>query len=60
MKKCASAPFLSRVKSWQLIGLGISGWCTLYSVAMITWGASSFKIGNAQGGCFAATMALAS
>jgi hypothetical protein len=60
MKKCASTPFLSRVKSWQLIGLGISGWCILYSVAMISWGASSFNIGNAQGGCFAATMALAS
>jgi hypothetical protein len=54
-----SAPFLSRVKSWQLVGLGISGWCTLYSVAVLTWGASSFFIGNAQGGCFAATMTLA-
>jgi hypothetical protein len=56
---CVSAPLLSRVKSWQLIGLGISGWCTLYSVAMITWGASSITIGHAQGGCFAATMTLA-
>jgi hypothetical protein len=54
-----SAPLLSRVKSWQLVALGISGWCTLYSVAVITWGASSVKIGNAQGGCFAAAMALA-
>ena len=55
-----SAPLLSRVKSWQLIGLGISGWCTLYSVAIITWGTSSNLIGNAQGGTFAATMTLAS
>jgi hypothetical protein len=55
-----SAPLLSRVKSWQLVGLGLSGWCTLYSVAVITWGASSTVIGHAQGGCFAATMALAS
>ena len=54
-----SAPLLSRVKAWQLIGLGISGWCTLYSIAILTWGASSFFIGNAQGGCFAATMTLA-
>jgi hypothetical protein len=59
MEKRDSAPLLSRVKAWQLIGLGISGWCTLYSVAILTWGASSFFIGNAQGGCFAATMALA-
>ena len=59
MDTYASAPLLSRVKSWQLIGLGISGWCTLYSVAIITWGASSFTIGNAQGGCFAITMTLA-
>ncbi|MEI7533642.1 MAG: hypothetical protein WCK57_04680 [Verrucomicrobiae bacterium] len=55
-----SAPLLSRVKSWQLIGLGVSGWCTLYSVAIITWGASSNLIGNTQGGAFAATMTLAS
>jgi hypothetical protein len=54
-----SAPLLSRVKTWQLVGLGISGWCTLYSVAILTWGASSFFIGTAQGGCFAATMTLA-
>jgi hypothetical protein len=60
MVTCVSAPLLSRVKSWQLVGLGISGWCTLYSVALITCGASSFRIGNAQGGFFAATMALAS
>jgi hypothetical protein len=60
MATCVSAPLLSRVKSWQLVGLGLSGWCTLYSVAIITWGTSSVKIGNAQGGCFAATMALAS
>ena len=53
------APFLSRVKSWQLVGLGLSGWFTLYSVAILTWGASSAFIGNAQGGCFAITMTLA-
>jgi hypothetical protein len=55
-----SAPILSRVKSWQLVGLGLSGWCTLYSIALITWGASSAMVGNTQGGCFAATMTLAS
>jgi len=55
-----SAPLLSRVKSWQLVGLGLSGWCTLYSIAILTWGASSNVIGNAQGGCFAVTMTLAS
>lgn len=60
MPKTANAPLLSRVKSWQFIGLGLSGWCTLYSVALLTWGASSTLIGNAQGGCFAATMTLAS
>ena len=63
METYASAPLLSRIKSWQLIGLGISGWFTLYSAALITWsawGARSVAIGNAQGGCFAATMALAS
>lgn len=60
MHKKISAPLLGRVKSWQLIGLGISGWCTLYSIAIITCGASSALIGNAQGGCFAATMTLAS
>ena len=62
MESYASAPLLSRVKSWQLVGLGLSGWFTLYSAALITWaarGARSVTIGNAQGGCFAATMALA-
>ena len=59
MTKTISAPLLSRVKSWQLVGLGLSGWCTLYSVALLTWGNSSLLIGNAQGGCFAATMTLA-
>jgi hypothetical protein len=54
-----SAPLLSRLKSWQLVGLGISGWCTLYSVAMLTWGASSALVGNTQGGCFATAMTLA-
>ena len=55
-----SALFLSRIKSWQLIGLGVTGWVTLYSIALINWSASSGTIGNAQGGCFAATMTLAS
>jgi hypothetical protein len=59
MSKSASSSFLGRVKAWQLIGLGLSGWCTLYSIALLTWGARSGLIGNAQGGCFAATMALA-
>jgi hypothetical protein len=54
-----SAPLLSRIKSWQLVCLGISGWVTLYSVAIISWGASSFVVGNAQGGCFATAMTLA-
>jgi len=58
VKVCA--PLLSRVKSWQLVALGISGWCTLYSVAILAWGTSSNLIGNMQGGCFAATMTLAS
>jgi hypothetical protein len=60
MEASVSAPaLLSRIKSWQLVGLGISGWVTLYSVAILTWGASSNLIGNAQGGCFATTMTLA-
>jgi hypothetical protein len=54
-----SAPLLSRIKSWQLVCLGVSGWVTLYSAAIISWGASSFVVGNAQGGCFATTMTLA-
>lgn len=54
-----SAPLLARVKSWQLVGLGLTGWCTLYSVAVLSWGANSMVVGNSQGGCFAATMALA-
>jgi len=54
-----SAPLLSRIKSWQLVGLGISGWVTLYSAAIIFWGASSFVVGNTQGGCFAVAMTLA-
>jgi hypothetical protein len=52
-------PMLSRIKSWQLVWLGISGWVTLYSVAIISWGASSFIVGNSQGGCFATAMTLA-
>jgi hypothetical protein len=60
MEASVSAPvLLSRIKSWQFVGLGISGWITLYSVAILTWGASSNLIGNAQGGCFATTMTLA-
>jgi hypothetical protein len=59
MEARISAPLLSRVKSWQLVGLGISGWVTLYSAAVLTWGTSSTVIGNAQGGCFAVTMTLA-
>lgn len=59
MEASVSAPLLSRIKSWQLVGLGISGWVTLYSVAIITWGASSTIIGHTQGGCFATTMTLA-
>jgi hypothetical protein len=55
-----SAPLLSRVKSWQLVGLGITGWVTLYSAAIITWGTSSTIVGNTQGGFFAITMGLAS
>jgi hypothetical protein len=54
--KTFSAPILSRVKSWQFIGLGLSGWCTLYSIALV---AGSAMIGQIQGGCFAATMTLA-
>jgi hypothetical protein len=57
--KTFSAPLLSRVKSWQLVGLGLSGWCTLYSIALLSWGASSALIGHAQGGCFAGVMTLA-
>jgi len=59
MEARISAPLLSRVKSWQLVGLGISGWVTLYSAAVITWGTSSTVVGNAQGGFFAITMTLA-
>jgi hypothetical protein len=59
MEANISAPLLSRLKSWQLVLLGISGWVTLYSVAIIFWGASSFTVGNAQGGCFAGAMTLA-
>jgi hypothetical protein len=60
MKKRIAASFLNRIKSWQLIGLGISGWVTLYSVAILSCDAGSFVVGNAQGGCFAVTMTLAS
>lgn len=60
MANSLSSPLLARVKSWQLVGLGLTGWCTLYSVALLSWGASSAVVGNVQGGCFAATMTLAS
>jgi hypothetical protein len=59
MQKSFSAPLLSRVKSWQLVSLGITGWITLYSAAIISRGAGSIFVGNTQGGCFAMTMALA-
>jgi hypothetical protein len=59
METSISAPLLRQIKSWQLICLGISGWVTLYSVAIIYWGASSFVVGNTQGGSFAAVMTLA-
>ncbi len=53
-----SGPLIRRIKSWQLVCLGISGWVTIYSVAIIYWGASSFVVGNTQGGSFAAAMTL--
>ncbi|MEJ0091071.1 MAG: hypothetical protein WDM80_15175 [Limisphaerales bacterium] len=58
MKASICGPLLKRIKSWQLVCLGISGWVTIYSVAIIYWGASSFVVGNAQGGSFAAVMTL--
>jgi hypothetical protein len=60
MLSIASAPLLFRVKSWQLIGLGLAGWATIYSIALINWAACGRAIANAQGGCFAVTMTLAS
>ena len=60
MQATISAPLLHRVKSWQLIGLGLTGWATLYSIALINWAACGTIIGNTQGSCFAATMSLAS
>jgi hypothetical protein len=60
MESSVSAPgLLGRIKSWLLVGFGVSGWVTLYSIAIITWGANSNLIGNIQGGCFATTMTLA-
>jgi hypothetical protein len=59
METSISAPLLNRIKSWELVGLGMSGWVTLYSVAIIYWGSSSFVVGNTQGGSFAAVMSLA-
>jgi hypothetical protein len=60
MQATTSAPLLHRLKSWQLIGLGFTGWVTLYSIALINWAACSAMVSNAQGGCFAVTMTLAS
>jgi hypothetical protein len=34
MNNSQAAPILSRVRSWQLVGLGISGWVALYSAAV--------------------------
>ena len=59
MEAKISAPLLGRIKSWQLFCLGITGWITLYSAAILSWGASAFTVGNAQGGCFATAMTLA-
>lgn len=59
MRASISAPLLYRLKFWQLIGLGVTGWVTLYSIAVINWAGCSAIVGNAQGGCFATTMALA-
>jgi hypothetical protein len=59
MYASVSAPLLTRVKSWQLVGLGLTGWCTLYSIALLTCGPGSLVIGNAQGGCFAISLTLA-
>jgi hypothetical protein len=56
----ATSPLLGRIRIWQLfVGLGISGWCALYSVAVVSWGASSVLVGNTQGGCLAMAMTLA-
>ena len=54
-----SSPILTRLKSWQLVCLGVSGWLTLYSAAMINWSSCRFLVGNFQGGCFAMVMTLA-
>ena len=54
-----SASVLNKIKSWQLVSFGISGWITFYSMALISWGASSAIIGHTQGGFFAVTMTLA-
>ena len=59
MTNTISAPLLSRVKPWQLVGLGLSGWCTIYSFGLLPWSVYSALICNIQGGCFAATMTLA-
>jgi hypothetical protein len=55
----SSAPLLSRVKSWQLISLGFSGWILIYGTSIVCRGVTSPASGHLQGGCFAAAMALA-
>jgi hypothetical protein len=42
-----------------LAALGFSGWCALYSAALLNWGACRALVGHAQGGCFALTLTLA-
>ncbi|HXI73339.1 MAG TPA: hypothetical protein VNN22_23610 [Verrucomicrobiae bacterium] len=59
MRATNSAPLLTQVKSWQLLGLGFAGWITLYSIALINWASCGKLAVNAQGGFFATTMALA-
>lgn len=59
MVKCSAAPLLKRIKTWQLVCLGVSGWLTLYSAAMINWSGWRLMVGNTQGGCFATIMTLA-
>jgi hypothetical protein len=59
MAACIYAPLLRRVKFWQLTTFGFSGWCALYSAALLNWGNWRNLVGHAQGGCFAVTMTLA-
>lgn len=57
--RTSAAPLLSRIKSWQLVALGISGWLALYSMGVLTSNPKTMRTNNAQGGCFALTMTLA-